>query len=136
MQNLKKLLQAGYVVELKNGMKGIVMPTKDGMALVFKHSVFDIDKYADDLKFPEHKQFDIVKIYGLTDMTGCITEPSIDGRELIWSAPKSTDIHTYRIHSDFGGAWDIKAHNAGEAAAFFDKISMGRAKLVLIEMIS
>lgn len=86
-------LQYGYVVEFRNGSRGLYMPGKLGDVFYACPSEYNLSRfYKSDLKHLNTSNWDIMKVFGFTKYAYSVTHTSIDGRELLWERNEREDI--------------------------------------------
>ena len=110
----KKDLKVGYLVELRNGKRYLVMPVNgdDGvdLELVTKDSVRPLDWYDDNLVCTRtsfsctytKKEMDIMKVYGLVDWPLYALRPDTNDRKLLWERKETKKMTVAEIENILG----------------------------------
>ena len=83
----KSDLKDGYVVKYRNGNLRMVISINDGMALVGDHGQWmDVAVYNDNLtnSYENSSQFDIVEVWGRTDLPNRALNVGTANRKSIW----------------------------------------------------
>lgn len=81
----KDILKPGYIVELRNGHEYIYLPYAKGYSFVrSNYDPVNLKGYDEDLKFGENECFDVMKIWGYTNLASDILCLIKGERPLLW----------------------------------------------------
>ena len=100
-------IKSGYVVRLRNGQLFMCMRYNDEYYFkVFfskeKSCIADVAKCYNGLKSKSHKNFDIVEVYGLTNISCRCMDVSTDGRKLLYQEEKPKKMTISEIEEKLG----------------------------------
>ena len=79
----KKDLQVGMIVGLRDERKFMVMPTRNGIFMIYEKGEYvRLNHYTEVLYCKKNKNLDIMKVWGLSDYRPLVL--NVDGRTLLW----------------------------------------------------
>ena len=89
----KDILKPGYMVELRNGHAYMFLPYAKGYAFIKENSdPVNLKHYDCDLNYSENECFDVMKIYGLTNLPQDIMYFIPNERPLLWERKEKSEI--------------------------------------------
>ena len=89
----RDILKPGYIVELRNGHEYIYLPYAKGYAFIKEHSdPVNLKHYDCDLNYSENECFDVMKIWGLTNLPQDIMYFIPNERPLLWERKENPEI--------------------------------------------
>ena len=89
----KDILKPGYIVELRNGHEYIYLPYAKGYSFVrSNYDPVDLKRYDDNLKCIENQCFDVMRIWGYTNLAGDILSLVKGERPLLWERKERPEI--------------------------------------------
>lgn len=89
----KDILKPGYIVELRNGHEYIYLPYAKGYSFVrSNYDPVDLKRYDDNLKCIENQCFNVMRIWGYTNLAGDILSLIKRERPLLWERKEHPEI--------------------------------------------
>lgn len=98
----KSDLKIGYLLECRNGILKMLMPSEDTLVLMGQDGCYyEIDALKDDLTTNFDKDFDIVKVYGLSKYHSRVLDFDKCDRKLLWTNQKK-EMTVEQIEKELG----------------------------------
>ena len=89
----RDILKPGHMVELRNGHAYMYLPYAKGYAFIKEHSdPVNLKHYDCDLNYSENECFDVMKIWGLTNLPQDIMYFIPNERPLLWERKENPEI--------------------------------------------